>query len=269
MSNPVVHPRKSLGQHFLKNEKILDRIVHEAGLTEDDWVLEIGAGTGNLTRHIEKKVRRWWALEKDTELCRKLADEFPDSIIETDARYFDYRSLNIPPGRKLKLLANLPYNVANEILLHLIPYRDLFSLMVCMVQEEVADRLIASCGTKAYGVLTISIQLYFQVEKLFNVPPEDFYPPPKVTSAVIRLTPHAKPQWDIPDEDLFFQLVKTAFSQRRKTIANNLTGFHNHPREKIISLLQESNIDPSRRAETLSIKELACLTGTTLKRLKP
>jgi len=259
MSNSGSHPKKSLGQHFLKNPNILNRIVQEAELDKEDWVLEIGPGTGNLTRLIAANAHKWWAIEKDKELCAQLAKEFPDAIIEADARYFDYHSLPLPPGKKLKLLANLPYNVANEILLRLIPYRNLFSVMVCMLQEEVADRLTASPGTKAYGVLTISIQVYFQVKKLFNVSPGNFHPPPKVNSSVVRLQPHEKPLWDIPDEKIFFQLVKTAFSQRRKNLANNLTGFQGFSRQKIITLLNESGIDPSRRAETLSIEEYALL----------
>ena len=245
MSYPA---KKSLGQHFLKNPQVLQQIVEEVELTSDDWVLEIGPGTGNLTHLIAKKTDHWWALEKDKALSQKLSKVYPDRIIETDARYFDYNTLPLPSGQKLKLLGNLPYNVANEILLNLISYRDIFSVIVCMVQEEVADRITAVSGTKTYGVLTISLQLYFEVDKLFNVPPEDFYPPPKVTSSVIRLIPHEKPKWDIPDEKLFFQLVKSAFAQRRKTLANTLTGFQGLDRQEIIELLQKSNIDPSRRA---------------------
>lgn len=265
MSNSGLYPKKSLGQHFLKNPQVLNRIIEETELTQDDWVLEIGPGTGNLTSLIAKETNHWWALEKDKALCEKLSEEYPDRIIETDARFFDYNTLPLPSSQKLKLLGNLPYNVANEILLNLVPYRDIFSVMACMVQEEVADRITADSGTKAYGVLTISIQVYFEVEKLFTVPPEDFYPPPKVTSSVIRLIPHEKPPWDIPDEKLFFQLVKSAFSQRRKTLINNLTGFQNLNRQEIITLLEESNIDPSRRAETLSIKDYANLTRILIK----
>jgi 16S rRNA (adenine1518-N6/adenine1519-N6)-dimethyltransferase len=260
MNNRGFHPRKSLGQHFLKNPKALGRIVQEAGLTMDDLVLEIGPGTGNLTRLIDKKTQKWWALEKDKQLCARLREEFPSLIIEGDARCFDYHTLPFPTDKKLKLLGNLPYNAANEILLHLIPYRNLFSVVVCMVQEEVADRLTANHGTKSYGVLSVTIQLYFRVEKLFNVPSGDFFPPPKVTSSVVRLQSHEKPQWDIPDETLFFQLVKAAFSQRRNTLANALTGFHGLPRRDIIRFLQTSDIDPSRRGESLSIEEYAHLT---------
>jgi 16S rRNA (adenine1518-N6/adenine1519-N6)-dimethyltransferase len=265
MSNPGSHPKKSLGQHFLKNPKILNRIVQETELDKEDWVLEIGPGTGNLTRLIAQKTQKWWAIEKDKELRAQLAKEFPNSIIEADARYFDYHSLPLPTGNKLKLLANLPYNVANEILLQLIPYRNLFSVIVCMLQEEVANRLVASPGTKAYGVLSITIQLYFKVKIIFNVSPGNFYPPPKVTSSLVRLQNHEKPIWDIPDEKLFFQLVKSAFSQRRKTLANTLTGFQGLPRQKIIELLKKSDIDPKRRAETLSITDYANLTRILIK----
>lgn len=268
MSNSGSHPKKSLGQHFLKNPNILNRIIQEAELDKEDWVLEIGPGTGNLTRLIAAKAQKWWAIEKDKELCAQLTKEFPHSIIEADARCFDYHNLPLSPEKKLKLLANLPYNVANEILLQLIPYRNLFSVMVCMIQEEVADRLAAAPGTKTYGVLSISLQVYFQVKKLFNVSPGNFYPPPKVNSSVVRLQPHEKPIWDIPDEMLFFQLVKSAFSQRRKTLINNLTGFHNLNRQEITELLQKSNIDPKRRAETLSIEEYALLSRVILNRSK-
>ncbi len=262
MNNSGSNPKKSLGQHFLKNPQVLNRIIEGTELTQDNWVVEIGPGTGNLTRLIANETDHWWALEKDKVLCAKLAEKYPDQIIETDARRFDYKTLPLPSGQKLKLLGNLPYNVANDILLNIIPYRDIFSLIICMVQQEVADRIAATCGTKAYGVLTITLQVYFDVEKLFDVPPEDFYPPPKVTSSVIRLVPHAKPKYDISDEALFFQLVKSAFSQRRKTLTNNLTGFQGLNRQEIIKILQETNIDPSRRAETLSIKDFAHLSQT-------
>ena len=259
MNNPVHQPRKSLGQHFLKNPEVLDRIVEEAELVPGDWVLEIGPGTGNLTRRIAGVTEKWWALEKDSELCTLLTHDFSKPIIEADARFFDYRTLPLPSGNKLKLLANLPYNVANEILLHLISYRDLFSVMVCMLQEEVADRLIAHPGTKAYGVLSVTIQLYFSVEKLFRVPPAVFFPPPKVNSALVRLQPRKRRDLNIPDENLFFRLVKTAFSQRRKTLVNALKGFCGHPRQEIVSSLHACDIDPSRRGETLTIEEFAQL----------
>jgi 16S rRNA (adenine1518-N6/adenine1519-N6)-dimethyltransferase len=260
---PDLHPRpkKRFGQHFLISPGVLAGILRLAELTPEDVVLEIGAGTGTLTEALAGRVRRLIALELDRELVDHLQRRFARTphvqILQADALTFDWASLPAP----FKVVANLPYGTAVAILLRLLPERTRLSGAVIMVQREVAERLLARPGTKAYGSLTLATQWYASVTKGFDVPPAAFSPPPKVRSTVVKVLPRAAPPAAVVDERLLFRVIRAAFAQRRKTLANALrrefTGFEP---EHLRQILAQLGIDPSRRGETLTLHEFARLT---------
>ena len=215
-------PKKRFGQHFLTSRTIVDGILRWPELTPEDVVVEIGAGTGTLTDAIASRAGRILALELDRDLISPLRQRFADrphvEIIHADALTFEFDQLPTP----IKVVANLPYGTAVAILTRLLALRSRMRCAVIMLQREVAERLCAHPGTKAYGSLTLLTQWYATVEKGFNVPPSAFSPPPKVMSTVVRIIPRSTPPVAVQDEGLLFRLIHAAFSQRRKMLANAL-----------------------------------------------
>lgn len=258
--------RRKLGQHFLTDRQSLDRILETAGVTAEDRVVEIGPGPGNLTFSLAEVAGELVAIEYDAELARKLQKAFSEyshvRILHADARHICYRSLfsqseASQPG--LKVVANLPYYAAVPILLAI--FRDASVIQTCtlMFQKEVAERITAGPGTKAYGVLSVTAQYYSRATYCFSLPPRAFHPPPKVMSAVVQLHFLPQPTVHVVDEDHFFQLVKGAFQARRKTLKNALTTYRSDlfPSSLLDEVLEHFHLAGTVRGETLSLEEFA------------
>jgi 16S rRNA (adenine1518-N6/adenine1519-N6)-dimethyltransferase len=262
--------KKSLGQNFLIDTNILNRIVDHAQLTESSAAIEVGPGIGALTEQLARRSKKVMAFEIDQRLLPILADTlspYPNvkvihqDILKADVQqYIDEELAEIDD---IMVVANLPYYVTTPILMKLLEERLPIRGIVGMLQKEVADRLAAKPGTKEYGSLSIAVQYYTVAETVMIVPKTVFIPQPNVDSAVIRLTIREEPAVIVKDETFFFQVTRASFAQRRKTILNNLTsqlpnGKQN--KEQIISALKEVGIDESRRGETLSIEEFGRLS---------
>jgi 16S rRNA (adenine1518-N6/adenine1519-N6)-dimethyltransferase len=248
-------PKKALGQSFLVDLRILERIGEIAELSGQDEVVEIGAGLGVLTTFLGERVKRVIAIEKDPRFIDKLKEitvPFGNiELVHQDALGIEFKKFYL--GNKLKVVSNLPYSVSSPILIKLLDEREVFSLMVLMVQKEVGERIVASPGTKAYGSISVLIQTYMDAEIKLHVPPSAFWPQPKVESVVLKLIPLSSPRVNVPDERFFRRVVKAAFSSRRKILANSLSSIF--PREMVEAILKAAEIDRKRRAETLSLEE--------------
>jgi 16S rRNA (adenine1518-N6/adenine1519-N6)-dimethyltransferase len=263
MRNEVGHnlaprPKKRFGQHFLVSPTVLAGILRLAELAPDDVVVEIGAGTGTLTEALASRVGRLLALELDRDLIALLRQRFADKpqveIIHADALTFDFDLL----PAALKAVANLPYGTAVAIMTRLLNRRSRLRCAVIMLQREVAERLYARPGTRAYGSLTLLMQWYATVDRGFHVPPSAFSPPPKVMSTVVRITPRAIPPVAVQDEASLFRIIHAAFAQRRKTLANALCHeFQPIDPALLRRTLEDNGIAPSRRGETLTLDEFA------------
>ena len=258
-----LRPKKSWGQNFLISNPIIKKIVDALNPTPQDWVLELGAGAGALTEPLCQKAEKVFALERDPDLLQLLKREFGSipnlEIIPADAASFPLKSIKAP--RPLLIAGNLPYQISAPILFHLQKERKYFSRAILMLQKEVAERLTANPNSgKNYSILSVVFSAFFKVEKVFNVSKNNFYPRPKVDSAIVKLTSLKEPTAPIEDEKFFIQTVKMAFSQRRKTLYNNIRSHYpTLSKEKIITLLQEIGLDTQQRGETLSVQQFANL----------
>ncbi len=243
--------KKSLGQNFLVDKGYISKVIAAVGSKKNDTVIEIGPGRGAITEELVASGANVIAIELDRELVALLRDRFSQhnnfKIFEADATEFDFRSLAISDP-KAKVVANLPYYISTAILQKLSNQRDCFSSLVLMFQREVVERMTAEPGNSHRGYLTVLVESAFATEKLFDVPPTAFRPQPKVWSSVLRLTPNDN---EINDSEAFRKLLSTAFSQKRKTILNNLRNLYANAEE----VLRKSDIDPQRRAETLTLAE--------------
>ncbi|QFF97382.1 16S rRNA (adenine(1518)-N(6)/adenine(1519)-N(6))-dimethyltransferase RsmA [Psychrobacillus glaciei] len=261
--------KKSLGQNFLIDPNILRNIVSHADLTKDSAAIEIGPGIGALTEHLARASGKVVAFEIDQRLLPVLEDTLSPyenvEIIHSDILEVDVKQIfqdKLADYKDVMVVANLPYYVTTPILLKLLMDRLPIRGMVVMMQKEVADRITASPGTKAYGSLSIAIQYYMKAEVAMVVPKAVFMPQPNVDSAVIKLTRHLIPPVNVIDEDFLFKVSRGSFVQRRKTIINNLQSSLPNGKEKkeiIIHSLEKVNINPTRRGETLSIEEFGRL----------
>jgi 16S rRNA (adenine1518-N6/adenine1519-N6)-dimethyltransferase len=272
-SSANVSPKRpKLGQHFLDDPSVGSRIVEALGDLSQSTVLEIGPGQGALTSMLGRRARRVIAVEADRVLAAQLRMKFslvPNlEIIEGDILAVDLDTLFGPkpgttrPGMeqapdRVRVVGNLPYFITSDILLRLFEYRKYFETIVLMVQKEVADRLAAHPGTKDYGLLTATAQLYSRVEKLFEVPPGSFSPPPKVHSAVVRLVLVPRLEKLAVNEAEFMSFLKLSFAQKRKTLWNNLKV--RYASEDLTGAMKRARIQPSIRAEALSLEQMAAL----------
>lgn len=260
--------RRALGQHFLRDAGITRRIVEFAGLTPQDLCVEIGPGEGVLTFLLAERAGRLLALEVDEKLVEglraRLASLAHVEVRLADARRFDYASLPAlrpsPEGRVV-IVGNLPYSVSKPILERLVAARSAVSEMVLTLQKEVAERVAAGPGSKRYGALSVLTQLYCDARLALAIPPGAFRPPPKVDSAVLHLRVLATPRVPVGDEGKLHRLVKAAFGQRRKTLANALAGGLGVSVATARQWLAAAGIDPGRRAETLSLEEFSRLNS--------
>lgn len=244
-------PKKHLGQNFLFDPSILYRIVKASGITHNDIVVEIGPGPGTLTKLLSKTAKKVIAIELDLELYTKLKEEiegFNIELIHGDALKYPYEELE-----PFKVVANIPYYITTPIIFKLIEARKNLKSMTLTIQKEVAQRIVGKPNTKDYGVLSIAVQYYGEPQLKFIIPKAAFRPVPKVDSAVIHIDILERPRVTVSDDRLFFRIVRTAFSQRRKTLSNSLKSVSKDIKEILIS----AGIEPIRRAETLSIEEFA------------
>lgn len=252
--------RKRFGQHFLE-PVWADKVVAAIAPRGDDRFLEIGPGPGVLTRRLAPRVAHLTAVEIDRDMVAALARDVPPnaSLVQGDVLALDLAPL--AAAGSLRIAGNLPYNLTSPILFRLIDaYRAHGALQdaTVMVQREVADRIVASPGSRDYGVLSISVQLHADVARLLALPPGAFRPPPRVHSAVVRLT-FRPPSVALADARVFEAMVRSMFSQRRKTLGNALAPFASSRGIDARQALLAANVDPGRRAETLQLTELARL----------
>ncbi len=249
--------RKRFGQNFLTDLNIIEQIIGHLQIQPKDHWLEIGPGLGAITQPLLNHDIRLDVVELDRDLAAELTRRFVDRegfrLHQADALTMDFKA--IAGGGKLRMVGNLPYNISTPLLFHLLAHSGCFQDLCVMLQQEVVQRICAAPGSKAYGRLTVMLQYYCQPEPLFQVPPESFQPAPKVMSAMVRLVPHAEPPVAVASHADFQTLVTQAFSQRRKTLRNTLRTLL--PQEAWADLA----IDPSARAETLTLTQFAVLAN--------
>ena len=261
--------KKSLGQNFLIDVNIIQKIIDASDIGENTGIIEIGPGMGSLTEQLAKKAKKVVAFEIDQRLIPVLKDTMGpyenveiinEDILKADIAH--YVTEHLADCDNIMVVANLPYYITTPILLNLMQQTLPIDGYVVMMQKEVGERLNAQVGTKAYGSLSIVTQYYTETSKVLTVPKTVFLPPPNVDSIVVKLMKRQTPEVDIDNEDKFFKMTKAAFSQRRKTISNNYQSLFvdgKANKEIIKKWLETSDIDPRRRGETLSIKEFAKL----------
>lgn len=264
--------KKSLGQNFLTEPNILRKIVETASIDQETNVLEVGPGIGALTEQLAQNGHQVLAFEIDDRLIPVLKDTLAPysnvTIIHQDILQADLSTIiktEFSDDLPIKVVANLPYYITTPILMHFLEAQVPIAEMVVMLQKEVADRISAKPGTKAYGSLSIAVQYYMEAKVAFIVPKTVFVPQPNVDSAILKLTRREKPAAEVKNEQAFFKLVKAAFALRRKTLWNNLQNSYGKDEETkkwLAESLAECGIDPKRRGETLSIAEFAALSNT-------
>lgn len=252
-------PRKSLGQNFLQDPNIINKIVAGLGINKDDTVVEIGPGRGALTELIIPQAGHTHLIEFDRDLVKhwqSLTESNENvSVHGADIMRFDLNEVIKTNSRKIKVIGNLPYNISSPVLFHLMHYADHIEHQVVMLQKEVVERMASGPGSKQYGRLSVMLQQRYQIENLFKVPPTAFFPPPKVDSAIARLTPLPKVLHPVDSQTDFEKVVKQAFSMRRKTLRNTLKGLIDAPQ------IESLGIDPTARAETLDVADFAALSN--------
>lgn len=261
---------KRFGQNFLIDENILRKIVAAAELQPRDRVLEIGPGLGGLTLELLSRVERLAVVELDRNMAemlrRELGGEPNLAIIEGDILRVDWEEIwrREFDGLPAKVLGNIPYNISTPILLKIVEYHRLVSCAVLMLQREVADRLLAGPGSREYGALTVAISYRARLRRVAVVSPGSFQPPPRVQSAIVRLEMLEEPAVTVRDEEFFFKVVRGAFQQRRKVLANSLADNLDLPKEKIARAMETAGIPPKARPEDLSIEEFGRLSEALL-----
>lgn len=248
--------KKRFGQHFLRDQGVIQKIIHEINPSETDCIAEIGPGLGALTFPLLDRLDKINVVEIDRDVIARLEKMNNAKLIihSEDALKFDYKKL--VDNKLLRVVGNLPYNISTPLIFHLLESTEIIQDMHFMLQNEVVQRITAKPGTKTYGRLSVMVQYHCNAEYLFFVGPESFDPPPKVDSAILRLTPWKKPPFKANDHKHLASLVASAFSMRRKTLRNNL--------KKIISAeqIESLGIDPSLRAETLSVEDFVRLSNS-------
>lgn len=258
--------KKSFGQNFLISDRALRAIADAAVSSDDDWIVEIGAGLGTLTARIAERVTagKVIALEPDPDMIRVLRAELGDvdnlEIEQVDAMRYDLRGA-ASLGQKITVCGNLPYHLASQLIFRVIEARDVIRFAVFMIQKEMADRIVARPGTKDYGALGVMVRTYCDVSTVLKVGAGSFVPVPKIDSTVIKLVPlpNAEPRVPIADHAHYSQVVHAAFGQRRKTLRNALRARWSD--EQIDAALAATGIDGSRRGETLDIAEFGSLAA--------
>ncbi|HEU4837264.1 MAG TPA: 16S rRNA (adenine(1518)-N(6)/adenine(1519)-N(6))-dimethyltransferase RsmA [Pyrinomonadaceae bacterium] len=258
------YPSKRLGQHFLRDQRIINRIIDALAPRSDETIVEIGPGTGALTSVLVERAGRVVAVEFDNKLTPLLQERFGSfenfKLVMGDALTVDFCK-EILPARSARIVANLPYNISTAILQRLIAQRDCLDEMVLMLQREVVERVLAPPGTSDRGFISVLVEAYCEAEKLFDVAPGAFRPPPRVWSSVMRLKFRSRINAEIMDEGLLWAVVSAGFAQKRKTILNNLRHASGRLQESLKRnggasiVLCKANVELQRRAETLTLEE--------------
>jgi len=239
-------PRKRFGQNFLVDHRIINQIISTISPKNDDSIVEIGPGKGAITFPLLEYLDHLSVIEIDRDLVSMLELEEQEKLIiyQSDALTFDFSQI----PNKIRVIGNLPYNISSPLLFHLLDYRDQIADMTFMLQKEVVDRIVAPPGSKTYGRLSVMMQAFYEVELMFNVPKESFEPQPKIESAILYLKTKERPL--VKNSKPLEEIVKLAFSQRRKTLKNCLKSVLNQ---------SQTEIDLSQRAEMLSIENFVTL----------
>lgn len=265
---------KSLGQNFLIDDNIIDKIVDGSLAGQGDKVIEVGPGIGTLTRELASRSEKVMVVEIDKKLIPILGDTLSDfdnvTIVNEDIMKADIKDLidkNLDGG-PVKLVANLPYYITTPIIMRFLEEDINVTDIVVMVQKEVAERMNANPGKKDFGALSVAVQFYCDTEIVAKVPRHLFVPQPNVDSIVIALRVRPERKYKVEDEDLFFKIVKASFGQRRKTLLNSLTSMGILDKTDISAVLSVSGIDEKRRGETLSLEEFARLSDCMHSRIK-
>ncbi len=258
------YPSRRLGQHFLRDQRIIHRIIDALAPRPDETIVEIGPGTGALTSVLVERAGRLVAVEFDKKLAPLLQERYASfqnfKLVMADALTVDFCA-EILPAHSARLVANLPYNISTAILQRLIAQRACLEEMVLMLQREVVERVLAPAGTTDRGFISVLVEAYCETEKLFDVAPGAFRPPPKVWSSVMRLKFRSQLNADVADEELLWQTVSAGFAQKRKTILNNLRNASGRLQEVLKRnggasiVLCKANVELQRRAETLTLEE--------------
>ena len=255
--NEFVAPRKSLGQNFLQDPNIINKIVASLNVQKSDVVVEIGPGRGALTELIMPLAEQLHLVEFDRDLVRYWQAREAESLIVhgQDILQFDLMQIIQAASTKIKVIGNLPYNISSPVLFYLRKYAQHIDSQIVMLQKEVVERMASKPGSKQYGRLSVMLQQRYAIEYLFTVPPTAFYPPPKVESAIARLSPLQQVAHPVDKPEVFAKVVKQAFSMRRKTLRNNLKGLLD------VGQIESLEIDPGARAERLSVGDFAALSN--------
>jgi len=267
------YPSKRLGQHFLRDQRTIHRIIDALAPKRDETIIEIGPGTGALTSVLIERAGHVVAVEFDNKLGPLLQERFASfenfKLVMGDALTVDFCA-QILPARSARIVANLPYNISTAILQRLIAQRACLDDMVLMLQREVVERVLALPGTTDRGFISVLVEAYCEAEKLFDVAPGAFRPPPKVWSSVMRLRFRPRIDTENTDETLLWQVVSAGFAQKRKTILNNLRHASGRLQESLklnggaSIVLCKAGIDLKRRAETLTVEEWQRITQAQL-----
>jgi len=256
-------PKKRLGQHFLVDRNILNKVIWTAQVEKEDAVLEVGPGLGEMTIALARQAKRVIAIEIDSKLVAILNEKmknYPNvEVVKSDILKVDFNQFLKKEGHPIKVVANLPYQVSTQLLFRFIESKETFSTFTLMLQKEVAERMVAPPGGKEYGPLSIFIQIFSDVSIRFFIKPSAFFPPPKVESAVVQMVWKEKPMIETNDEEWFKRVVKACFGYRRKTLVNALKHSELSLPESIELKMEAIGIDPRRRPETLTIQEYASL----------
>lgn len=263
---------KSLGQNFLTDKNIIDKIVDGAQIGPEDTVIEIGPGIGVITSEAAGQAKKVIAIEIDKTLIpildKTLAEHDNIKIVNEDVLKLDINKLIEEEGAQgVKIMGNLPYYITTPIIMKILEEEVKADSITIMMQKEVADRIKAIPGSKIYGALSVAVQYYCTVEKVADVPRSVFVPQPNVDSVVLRLNIRDEKPVEVLDRKLFFDCVKAGFGQRRKTLLNSLQGVKGADKAIITESLGAAKIDPARRAETLTIEEFGRISNEVYKRL--
>lgn len=270
---------KSLGQNFLTDKNIIDKIIEDSFIGEDDLVIEIGPGIGVLTKEAAECGGKVIAIEIDKNLIPILKETLKEyenveiinsDILKTDLNEIikENEKINGKPFNSVRIIGNLPYYITTPIIMKILEEGVCADSITVMMQKEVADRIKSPAGKKTYGALSVAVQYYCTAAHVANVPKEVFVPQPKVDSTVIRLDIRKEKPVELLDEKIFFQCIKAGFGQRRKTMSNSITGVCGLSKEQVGQVTEAAGIDPQRRAETMNIGEFASLSNAIYNRIK-
>ena len=264
-----MHFKKKFGQNFLIDSNVLENIVEAAGITKDDFVLEIGPGIGTMTQYLCESARQVLAVEIDKMLIPILEDTLSEydnvEVINQDVLKVDIKSLveEKNNGRPIKVVANLPYYITTPIIMGLFESKVPIESITIMVQKEVADRMQTGPGSKDYGALSLAVQYYAEAKVMLNVSATCFMPRPNVDSAVIKLTRHQESPVEVKDESLMFRIIRASFNQRRKTLVNGLKNSSelDFSKEEITEAIKSIGKEENIRGEKLTLEEFAKLSN--------